>query len=374
MIKFLDLNAINKPFEAAFQQKLKQTLDKSWFILGDEVKIFEADFAAYCSVRHCIGVANGLDALTLIFKGYIELGKLNPGDEVIVPANTYIASILAVLHAGLKPVLVEPDETSFNIDPNAIEEKITSRTKAIMAVHLYGHLADMNSISAIAKQHNLIVVEDAAQAHGASFKSPSPNSGSHNRAGSYGDAAGFSFYPGKNLGALGDAGAVTTNDDDLASVIRSIRNYGSAMKYYNDHVGYNSRLDELQAAFLNVKLPALDGENQKRIAIAKRYSAEISNPKISLPDSGNDGEHVFHLFVIRTKDRDDLQSYLKSNGVETMIHYPVAPHKQKALSDWKNLSFPITEKIHREVLSLPMHGSLTESEVSQIISILNQYQ
>lgn len=384
MIKFLDLHTINQPFEAAFQQKLKQALDRSWFILGDEVNRFERDFATYCGVKHCIGVANGLDALTLIFKAYIELGKLAPGDEVIVPANTYIASILAVLHAGLKPVLVEPDEKSFNINPNLIGEKITARTKAIMAVHLYGRLADMGAINAIAKEQNLIVVEDAAQAHGAAgrfkifdlrFKNGVGLEGNSEifKSGNLSDAAGFSFYPGKNLGALGDAGAVTTNDNELADIIRSIRNYGSATKYYNDHIGCNSRLDELQAAFLNVKLPALDAENQKRVSIAKRYCSEITNPKISLPDLGEDGSHVFHLFVIRTKNREDLQSYLKANGVETMIHYPIPPHTQKALPYWNDLSFPITERIHREVLSLPMYGSLADSEITQIVTLLNRY-
>ncbi len=365
MIKFLDLHKINQPFEAAFQEKLKLALDRSWFVLGDEVATFERDFAQYCGAKHGIGVANGLDALTLIFKGYIELGKLRPGDEVIVPANTYIASILAILHAGLVPVLCEPDETTFNLDPEQLSQKITPKTKAILAVHLYGRLANMDRIQSVARQHHLLVIEDAAQAHGAE--------NGVGKAGLLSDAAGFSFYPGKNLGALGDAGAITTNDDELAAVLKSIRNYGSAMKYYNDHIGYNSRLDELQAAFLNVKLPWLDAANERRRTIAKRYNAEIINPKIQLPDLGKEGEHVFHLYVIRTQNRDVLQSYLAQNGVETLIHYPVPPHKQKALAEWNSLSFPITERIHREVLSIPMSPVLTGAEVSTIVNLLNRY-
>ena len=366
MIKFLDLQQINAPYEAAFEAKLKLVSAKGWYILGDEVKAFEADFSNYCGTKHCIGVGNGLDALVLIFRAYIELGQLNKGDEVIVPANTYIASILAILQAGLVPVLVEPDVDTFNISPDLIIANLSPKTKAVLAVHLYGQLANMESINRIAKQHGLLIIEDAAQAHGAintqGFK-----------AGNLSDAAGFSFYPGKNLGALGDAGAVTTNNNDLAKMIFSLRNYGSEQKYYNDHIGYNSRLDELQAGFLNVKLPHLDTENEQRKVIANRYLSEITNPKIVLPQYNGGRHHVFHLFVIRTENRDALQHYLLDFGIQTMIHYPIPPHKQKALLEWNNRSFPITEKIHREVLSLPISPVMTVDETSEIIKIINQY-
>jgi dTDP-4-amino-4,6-dideoxygalactose transaminase len=365
MIKFLDLKKINEPYEIAFQEKLKSVLENGWYILGKEVATFESDFANYCGTKHCIGVGNGFDALVLIFKGYIQLGKLQKGDGVIVPANTYIASILAILEADLIPILVEPKLETYNINPDLITEKITSKTKAIVAVHLYGQLAEMDAINKIAQQNNLIVVEDAAQAHGAI--SDFGNSGNLS------NAAAFSFYPGKNLGALGDGGAVTTNDDALAKVIQSLRNYGSEAKYKNEYVGVNSRLDELQAAFLNAKLPNLDVENNARKVIAKRYLSEIINDKITLPFWDFPDNHVFHLFVIRTENREDLQQYLLDNGIQTVIHYPVPPHKQKAFPDWNHLSFPITEKIHNEVLSLPISPVLTEEEVGFIISILNQY-
>lgn len=359
MIKFLDLHKVNLPYQAAFQEKMQQLLDKGWFVLGDEVQAFEQQFARYTQSKYCIGVGNGLDAMVLIFKAYIELGLLQKGDEIIVPANTYIASILAVLQADLTPVLVEPDADTFNLNPNEIEAKITAKTKGILVVHLYGQLADMEAIATIGSHHNLLIIEDAAQAHGLPFL------GSHARA--------FSFYPGKNLGALGDAGCITTDDSDLAKVLFALRNYGSEQKYYNEYLGVNSRLDEIQAAFLNVKLPHLDKENAVRKSIAKRYLTEIRNPKIRLPKCTDFQKHVFHLFVIRTANRIELQEYLKQNGVETLIHYPVPPHQQKALSAWQSLSFPITEAIHREVLSLPMSPVLTESEVDYIIQILNKY-
>lgn len=365
MIKFLDLQQINAPYADAFRTKLDAALAKGWFILGDEVTRFETDFAAYCGVKHCIGVANGLDALTLIFNAYIELGRLQPGDEVLVPANTYIASIIAVMKAGLTPVLVEPVETTCNIDPSKITDKITAKTKAVLAVHLYGQLAEMPAINDIAKSHGLLVVEDAAQAHGAVLDGK--------KAGSFGHAAGYSFYPGKNLGALGDAGAVTTNDDALAGMLKSLRNYGSETKYYNDYIGVNSRLDEVQAAFLNVKLPELDAHNASRRTIAQYYLEHISNDKIRLPLYDASANHVFHQFVIRTAHRDELQAFLKQNGIETLIHYPVPPHKQKALSHWNHLSLPITEKIHREVLSLPISPVMTPDDVAHITHILNQY-
>ena len=362
MIKFLDLNKINQPYENAFQNKLKSVLDSGWYILGEEVKLFERNFANYCQSKYCIGVGNGFDALTLIYKAYIQLGKMQKGDEVIVPANTYIATILSIIQADLVPVLVEPKLETYTINPDLIQDKITSKTKAILAVHLYGQLAELVSINKIAKINNLIVVEDAAQSHGAILN----NSKSKN-------TQAFSFYPGKNLGALGDGGAVVTNDDQLAEVLFSLRNYGSEVKYYNDFIGVNSRLDELQAAFLNVKLPNLDSDNQHRKTIANRYLSEIKNDKIMLPFWDFSDNHVFHLFVIRTPKRSELQDYLKQNGIETILHYPVPPHKQKAFKNWNHLSFPITEKIHNEVLSLPISPIMTADEVDFVIQKLNAW-
>lgn len=366
MIHFLNLKKLNQPFEVAFQKKMKQFLEGGWYILGNEVKQFETDFANYCGTKHCIGVGNGLDALVLIFKAYIHLGKLQKGDEIIVPANTYIASILAILQADLVPVLVEPRLENFNINPEEIEAKISSKTKAILPVHLYGQLCEMKAINEIAKKHNLLVIEDAAQAHGSQFSE-------NEKAGNLSHAAAFSFYPGKNLGALGDAGAITTNDDALAAVLFSMRNYGSKVKYENEIIGVNSRLDELQAAFLNIKLKQLASENEFRRSMAKRYLSEIKNDKIVMPNWDLSQNHVFHLFVIRTSNRMDLQNYLKENGIETMIHYPIPPHKQKALANWNQLSFPITEKIHDEVLSIPLNSGLKASEIQHIITTLNNY-
>ncbi|WP_269235142.1 DegT/DnrJ/EryC1/StrS family aminotransferase [Flavobacterium flavigenum] len=371
MIKFLDLKKINEPYEAAFQDKLKLVLENGWYILGKETEIFENAFSAYCNSEYCIGVGNGFDALVLIFKGYIQLGKLKKGDEVIVPANTFVASILAILEAGLIPVFIEPKLETYNINPDLISEKLTSKTKAILVVHLYGQLAEMTAIKEIANQNNLLVIEDAAQAHGAVLDLTS--SGRVQKVGNLSHAAAFSFYPGKNLGALGDGGAVTTNDDKLSKTIQSLRNYGSEAKYQNEYLGVNSRMDELQAAFLNVKLPNLDTENSMRRAIAKRYLAEIKNEKIELPFWDYSENHVFHLFVIRTEHRDHLQDYLSKNGIQTMIHYPISPHKQKAFSDWNHLSFPVTEMIHNEVLSLPISPVITNDEVSFIIEALNKY-
>jgi dTDP-4-amino-4,6-dideoxygalactose transaminase len=359
MIKFLDLKKINEPYETAFQEKLKSVLDSGWYILGKEVQEFETNFANYCGARHCVGVGNGLDALVLIFKGYIQLGKLQKGDEVIVPANTYIASILAILQSDLVPVLVESKLETYNIDQSLIQDKITSKTRAILVVHLYGQLAEMDTINAIAKQNNLLVIEDAAQSAGAISNQQS--------------AVAYSFYPGKNLGALGDGGAVVTNDEQLAKTIQSLRNYGSETKYQNEFIGVNSRLDELQAAFLNIKLPNLDKENNIRKTIANRYLSEIKNAKIILPFWDLSDNHVFHLFVIRTKSRDDLQNYLLENGIQTMTHYPIPPHKQKAFLSWNDLYFPITEKIHNEILSLPISPVLTDDEVGFVIEVLNKY-
>lgn len=366
MIPFLDLKKINKPYETAFQEKLKTVLHNGWYILGKEVETFEKAFAKYSNTKYCVGVGNGFDALVLIFKGYIELGILQKGDEVIVPTNTYIASILAVLQADLVPVLVEPRLETYNINPDLIQDKITSKTKAILSVHLYGQLAEMDKIKEIAQKNNLVVVEDCAQSHGAINKQQLTINNLK-------FASAYSFYPGKNLGCLGDGGAITTNDDELAKVLFSLRNYGSEKKYHNDYIGVNSRLDELQAGFLNLKLPNLDADNQKRREIAKRYLAEIKNDKIELPFWDFSNNHVFHLFVIRTKNREQLQEYLTQNNIQTVIHYPIPPHKQKAFLEWNDLLFPITEKIHKEVLSLPMSPVLESTEVDFIIEILNKY-
>ena len=384
MIPFLDLKKINEPYETAFQEKLKSVLENGWYILGKEVETFEKAFAEYCHSKHCIGVGNGFDALVLIFKGYIELGKLQKGDEVIVPANTYVASILAILQADLVPVLVEPRLETYNINPDLIQEKITSKTKAILVVHLYGQLAEMEKINEIAQEYNLLIVQDSAQSHGTErFKFQSRSLGTNSKFQDYdvtlseveelSRASAYSFYPGKNLGCLGDGGAITTNDSELAKVILSLRNYGSEKKYHNEYIGVNSRLDELQAGFLNLKLPNLDSDNEKRRAVAKQYLTEIKNDKIVLPFWDFSNNHVFHLFVIRTENRTHLQEYLAQNNIQTVIHYPIPPHKQKAFLGWNNLSFPITEKIHQEVLSLPMSPVLTQSEVDFIIETINHF-
>lgn len=366
MILFLDLKKANAPYEAAFREKFNEILEKGWYILGDEKAAFESRFAAYCGISHCIGVANGLDALVLIFRAYIELGRLSPGDEVIVPANTYIASMLAIVQAGLMPVPAEPDAASFNLDPAETEKKITPKTKAVLAVHLYGRLADMAALRKISAEHKLLLIEDAAQAHGAADSKG-------RKAGNLGHAAAFSFYPAKNLGALGDAGAVTTSDLELARMVRSLHNYGSQSKYVHDHKGVNSRLDEMQAAFLNVKLPFLDTENEKRRAVANKYSEGIDNPLIVLPDLDTGQAHTFHQFVIRCKKRAELQDFLLENGVQTQIHYPVPPHKQTAFKEGNGLSFPITEAIHREALSLPLSTYLSNAEIAHIVRVLNQF-
>jgi len=363
MIKFLDLKAITVQHRQEIMSAIERVVDSGWYILGNEVEAFEHEFARYTGTGHCIGVDNGLNALTLILRAYREMGHMKPGDEVIVPANTYIATILAVNENGLVPVLVEPDIRTFNIDPALTEEKITPRTKAILAVHLYGRAADMNPVREIADRHGLKVIEDAAQAHGAHY--------SGKMAGNLGDAAGFSFYPGKNLGALGDGGAVTTSDDELAEVIRVLRNYGSQEKYHNRYQGVNSRLDEIQAAVLRVKLKYLDEENQKRREIASYYLDHIHNPEIILPDPGEPNGHVWHQFVVRCRERDTLQKHLLNNGIQTMIHYPIPPHKQKAFQEWNQRKYPITELIHKQVLSLPVHHLLVEEEMSQIVEILN---
>jgi len=330
------------------------------------VQYFEKEFADYCGAKYCIGVANGLDALILIFRAYKELGRLKEGDEVIVPANTYIASILAITENRLKPVLVEPDEHTYNLDPKLIERAITPKTKAILAVHLYGQLADMLEINKIAKNNNLLVIEDSAQAHGASYNGI--------KAGNWSNASGFSFYPGKNLGALGDGGAVTTNDDQLQSIIRVLGNYGSHKKYQNLYKGVNSRLDEMQAAMLRIKLKYLDEEVIKRQAIADYYIKNIDHKDIILPNTRKEDNHVWHLFVIRAAKRNELQKYLLSNGIQTLIHYPVAPHKQEAYKEWSNKIYPTSESIHNEVLSLPISQVMENNEINYIVNTINKFK
>ena len=374
MIKFLDLHKINARFENDFQERFKHFMDAGHYILGSEVELFESRFASYCGTKYCIGTANGLDALTLIFKGYILLGKLQPNDEVIVPANTYIASILSIINAGLKPILVEPDLETYNISPKEIEKHISHNTKAILVVHLYGQLADMEAVNAIAVSNDLLVVEDAAQAHGAVANTTVqiPNSISV-KAGNMGDAAAFSFYPSKNLGALGDAGAVTTNDAPLAETLKMLRNYGSSKKYVNPILGFNSRLDELQAAFLNVKLKCLDDDNAKRQSIAKIYLRQLKNKKIVLPFYSGAQDHVFHVFVVRVDNRSKFVDYLEAHDIDYLIHYPIAPHQQKALARLKHDALPITEEIHKSVVSIPISPVMTDHEVQMVIKILNAY-
>tara|TARA_R100000935_G_scaffold1847_3_gene5578 strand:- start:37785 stop:38885 length:1101 start_codon:yes stop_codon:yes gene_type:complete len=366
MIPFLDLKAINDRFEGAFKEQFQQFLDTGYYILGNSVTSFEQDLANYCGTKHCMGVGNGLDALRLILEGYKVLHKLEEGDEVLVAANTFIATIIAIKQAGLIPVLVEAEAETYNFDLNDLEAKISAKTKAIMPVHLYGQLAPMNAISEVAKKHALLVIEDAAQAHGAKNKAGK-------RAGNLGDAAGFSFYPSKNLGALGDGGAVTTNDAKLAAAIKKLRNYGTASKYVNELLGVNSRLDEIQAAFLSVKLPSLDTDNEQRRSIARRYLSEIKNPKIIVPQWDGSENHVFHLFVVQVKDRTDLIMHLDKNKVAYLIHYPIPPHQQKALPEFEGVPFPVTEKIHQQVISLPMSPVMSETQVNRVIQVLNTY-
>lgn len=366
MIKFLDLQKINLLYQKEVEEKLIATFRSGWYLQGAEVSLFEKNLKQYVGVGHAIGVASGLDALRLIFRAYMELGVMKEGDEVIVPANTYIASILALTENRLAPVLVEPDIHTYNIDFTKIEEKITSKTKAILTVHLYGQVAFSDKLLSIAKKHDLKIIEDNAQAIGATWKG--------GKTGALADAAGFSFYPSKNLGALGDAGAVTCWDKDLADTVRTIANYGSAAKYQNAYKGINSRLDEIQAAVLNVKLPHLDSANRRRRAIAEKYFREIINPAITLPFMPkNPREHVWHLFVIRTPNRLKLQEYLLDNNIQTQIHYPIPPHQQEAFKEMNQLNFPITEQIHKEVLSLPNNQALSDEEVSYIIVSLNQF-
>ncbi len=363
MIKFLDLQKINNRFRTEIDQEIKEILDDGWYIGGKKLTKFEQDFATFCGVKNCLGVANGLDAITLILRGY----GFGEDDEIIVPSNTFIATVLAITQVGATPVFVEPDINTYNLDPQLIEAAITSKTKAIIAVHLYGRVAPMKEINLIAKKHHLKVIEDSAQAHGAFLN--------EQRTGSLSDAAAFSFYPGKNLGAMGDAGAVLTNDDQLADKIRALRNYGAREKYVHQEKGVNSRLDDIQAAILSVKLPHLDADNKRRQEIAKFYCENINNEKITLPTYNYKfpAENVWHVFVIRTSDRQQLQQYLKEKGIETQIHYPTPVHKQDAYREWKSLSYPISERIHREVLSLPISPVMTDEELKQIVLAINSY-
>ena len=364
MIEFLNLKKLNAPYESQFRQKFEQFLATGYYINGEENQVFENKFAQYCDTKYAIGTGNGLDAIRLILEAYKISGKLHTGDEIIVPANTYIATILAITQAGLEPVLVEPKLDTYNLDPNKISKKITAKTKAIIGVHLYGLISDWDNLTDISQKHQLILIEDAAQGHGAVW---------HNKkAGNLGDAAAFSFYPTKNLGSLGDAGAVTTNDEELAIIIKKLRNYGQDQKYISRYKGINSRLDNIQAAFLNVKLPYLDAANEKRRQIALKYIIHIQHQAISLPVF-DEKAHVYHQFTIRTKNREDFQKYLAQNGIGTLVHYPVPPHKQQAYSEWQDFHFPVTEQIHREILSLPIRENLTNEEVYFIIDKINKY-
>lgn len=365
MIKYFDLQRVNNSFEPQLTQAVASVVQSGWYLQGAANKEFEKAFAEYCGTRYCVGVGNGLDALTLVLRAYMELGQMSQGDEVIVPANTYIASILAVIRAGLVPVFCEPCECSYNIDVTKIGSLITHRTKAILPVHLYGKAADMQPLMEVARRYSLKVLEDCAQAHGALCDGK--------RVGSIGDAAGFSFYPAKNLGALGDAGAVTTDDEELAAAVRAIANYGSAKKYVNIYKGINSRLDELQAAALLVKLPRLDADNDARRAIARRYLNEIDNRLVKLPSSGCDASNVYHIFPLFTPHREALQAHLAAGGVETMIHYPIAPHCQQAMAEYASLALPVSEQLHATELSLPISPVMSPGEVTAVIEAVNSF-
>lgn len=365
MIKFLDLQKVTAKYSDEIHAAVQRVVDSGWYLQGQENENFERHYSEYIGTKYTVGVANGLDALIWILRGYIELGVMKPGDEVIVPANTYIATILAITENGLKPVFVEPDINTYQIDDRLIEAAITDRTKAIMIVHLYGCCAYTDRIGDICKKHNLKLLEDNAQAHGCLYNG--------HRTGSLGDAAAHSFYPGKNLGALGDAGAVTTNDKELADTIRALANYGSAKKYVFKYIGRNSRLDEIQAAVLDVKLRHLDEDNSRRKEIAEYYIRNISHQDIILPKVDDWNANVFHIFPIRTFRRDELQKYLTESGIQTIIHYPIPPHKQECYKEWNDLSFPITEQIHHEELSLPMSPVMTEEDVEYVVKVIDNF-
>jgi dTDP-4-amino-4,6-dideoxygalactose transaminase len=358
-VPFLKLGEVNARYADELKAAAARVIDSGWYILGEELAAFEREFAAYCGVQHALGVGNGLDALSLILRGYKELGLLREGDEVIVPGNTFIASFLAISENRLVPVPVEPDPLSFNLDPACVEASIGPRTRAIMAVHLYGQLADMSALSDVAKRHQLLLIEDAAQAHGAMSAT--------RKAGAFGNAAAFSFFPGKNLGALGDGGAVVTDDPALAKQVAALRNYGSEVKYQHLCQGLNSRLDEMQAALLRVKLKYLDDDIAWRRRVALRYRQGIAHPQIQLPQVAQEGRHAWHLFVVRSSRRDALQRHLQAHGIQSQIHYPVPPHRQPTYPALHNLSLPLTERLHDEVLSLPMGPTLSEEAVDRVI-------
>jgi dTDP-4-amino-4,6-dideoxygalactose transaminase len=366
MVNFLDLKLVNGQYASELKTACSRVIDSGWYIMGEELAAFEEEFASYCGTKYAVGVANGLDALTLVLRAWKELGKIEDGDEVIVPANTYIASVLAITENDLVPVLVEPDPQTYNLCPQNVRSAITDKTKVILPVHLYGLISPMPELVVIAKEFSLLVLEDSAQAHGASVL--------NKRAGNWGDASGFSFYPGKNLGALGDGGAITTNDHELYATVSALRNYGSDKKYENTYKGMNSRLDEIQAAMLRVKLAHLGRETNHRRLIANRYLDKITNPNVVLPVWPDNEQHAFHLFVIRCEERDELQNYLKLNGVESMIHYPIPPHKQQAYAEMNNLVFPITESIHREVLSIPISPCCSIEEADMVADLVNNFQ
>ena len=366
MIKFLDLKKINERYRKEIQKAIDEVVDSGWYILGEQVESFEREFAEYIGASFCVAVGSGLDALTLILLGYKELGLLSDGDEVIVPANTFIATIFAVIKAGLIPVAVDVDENTFNISPELIEEKISKKTKAVVPVHLYGRIADMKKINEIASKYNLLVIEDAAQAHGAMLNGV--------KAGNLSDAAAFSFYPGKNLGALGDGGAITTNNHQLAEVIAFLRNYGSSKKYIHDYIGINTRLDELQAAILRVKLKYLDEDNNKRRRIASFYIENIKNELVKLPEMPkNTISHVWHLFVVRVERRDLFIKFMQENGIQTQIHYPVPPFKQNALKKYSAEDCPVAEKLHKQVVSLPISPVLNETEYRRVANVTSLF-
>lgn len=367
MIKFLDLQKINGQYAQEIKAATARVVDSGWYLLGEETESFEQNYAHFIGTKYCIGVANGLDALRLILRAYIELGVMCEGDDVIVPANTYIASILAITDNRLTPVFVEPNINTYQIDENLVEKAITSKTKAIMLVHLYGQCAYTEKIGEICQKHQLKLIEDNAQAHACVYTPLNKKTGNS------GDVAGHSFYPGKNLGALGDGGAVTTNNDELATVIKSLANYGSSKKYVCDYQGLNSRLDEIQAAVLNVKLKYLEQDTKRRKEIARIYINEIKNPRIVLPRVEDWNSHVFHLFVVRTKERDQFQGYLSENEVQTLIHYPIPPHKQTCYEKYNILSLPITEQIHNEVLSLPISQVMDDYEVEKVVKLINNW-
>ena len=365
MIPFLNLKDINQSMSDEILEVVRQVVESGWYLNGKFTKQFEENYSKYIGVKNTVGVGNGLDALRIILRAYIEMGFINEGDEVIVPANTYIASVLAITENRLKPIFIEPDSNTFQIDYTKIEEAIGPNTKAIMIVHLYGRCAFDKSIGNLCERYGLKLIEDNAQAHGCSLYGK--------KTGTFGDATGHSFYPGKNLGAMGDAGAITTDDDELANVVRAIANYGSYSKYYSDFKGLNSRLDEIQAAILDVKLKYLDQDISKRKVVAIRYMTEIQNAKIFIPSLQNYDSHVFHLFPVLVQNRSAFQKYLADNGIQSLIHYPIPPHRQKCYSEYSNLYLPITDMIHEQELSLPMSPTLKTSEISHIIDIVNKW-